>query len=146
MVGTIPDQPDSLQHSNHALERRRWSGQTGRGLARNLLLPRWHLTRQLSSNAAWYVFFAQNLQATIPGSQFSQTTATPIVHYGGVCESGVTCSGNRDLYDDFGVAASPTTGLASIIYSDDQYSNTPTQPAGPGCTSSRSNTSYCDST
>ncbi len=98
------------------------------------------------SSAAWYVFFAQNLQATTPGSQFSQTTATPIVHYGGVCESGVTCSGNRDLYDDFGVAASPTTGLASIIYSDDQYSNTPTQPAGPGCTSSRSNTSYCDST
>src|SRR6059058_4029824 len=128
MVGTIPDQPDSLQHSNHALERRRWSGQTGRGLVRNLLLPRWHLTRQLSFKRRMVRLLRPEPQATTPGSQFSQTTATPIVHYGGVCESGVTCSGNRDLYDDFGVAASPTTGLASIIYSDDQYSNTPTQP------------------
>ena len=39
-------------------------------------------------------------------------------------ESGVTCSGNRDLFDDFGIAVSPTTGLASITYSDDQPGNT----------------------
>src|SRR5207253_9029080 len=63
-----------------------------------------------------------------------------------LCESGATCTGNRDLYDDFGVAASPTTGLASIVYSDDQYSNTPTHPAGPYCTPSRTNTGSCDST
>jgi hypothetical protein len=61
-----------------------------------------------------------------------------------VCEAGVTCSGNRDLYDDFGVAASPTTGLASIIYSDDQYH--PGQPNTSGCDASTSNSGTCDHT
>src|SRR5207237_9012057 len=98
------------------------------------------------SSAAWYVYFAQNLQATTAGSLFSQQAATPVIHNGGVCESGVSCTGNRDLYDDFGVAASPTTGLASIVYSDDQYSNTPTEPAAPGCAPSASNTGSCDHT
>ncbi len=94
------------------------------------------------SSAAWNVYFAQNLKATQPGSKFSQTQASPINHYGGVCESGVSCTGNRDLYDDFGVAASPLTGLASIIYSDDQYD--PAQPTG--CTQSQSNSASCDHT
>ena len=91
------------------------------------------------ASAGWYVFFAQNLNATVAGSTFTQAAATPIIHYGGVCESGVGCTGNRDLYDDFGVAVNPTTGLASIVYSDDQPGNTgaadhtaiATQTAGP---------------
>src|SRR6266480_1118258 len=61
-------------------------------------------------------------------------------------EGGISCTGNRDLYDDFGVAASPTTGLASIIYSNDQYVNTSNEPAAPGCTSSTTNTGSCDHT
>ena len=76
------------------------------------------------ASAAWYVYFAQNKSATTAGSKFTQVAATPIVHFGGVCESGVTCSGNRDLYDDFGIAVAPTTGLSSITYSDDQPGNT----------------------
>src|SRR6266576_1579314 len=75
------------------------------------------------ASAAWSVYLAQNRTATVAGSTFTQVAATPIVHFGGVCESGVTCSGNRDLYDDFGIAVSPTTGLASITYSDDQPGN-----------------------
>ena len=98
------------------------------------------------STAAWYVFFAQNLQATTLGSSFAQVIASPVVHFGGVCESGVTCTGNRDLFDDFGVAASPVTGLASIVYSDDQYSNTATEPPQPGCVPSQTNTISCDRT
>src|SRR5438132_1895132 len=98
------------------------------------------------SSASWYVYFAQNLQATTLGSSFSQQVATPVVHSGGVCESGATCAGNRDLFDDFGVAASPVNGMASIVYSDDQYSNTATHPAGPNCTPSQNNTGSCDST
>lgn len=93
------------------------------------------------SSAAWYVYFAQNLSAARGGS-FSQVAATPIVHYGGVCEGGISCTGNRDLFDDFGIAASPLTGMASIIYSDDQYD--PSQPTG--CVQSNSNTSSCDHT
>ena len=96
------------------------------------------------ASADWYVYFAQNTSATTPGSSFTQTQASPVVHSGGVCEAGVTCSGNRDLYDDFGVAASPTTGLASIVYSDDQYD--PTGPNYSGCDASTSNTSSCDHT
>jgi hypothetical protein len=76
------------------------------------------------ASAAWYVFFAQNLNAATVGSTFTQVAATPVIHYGGVCEGGVSCTGNRDLYDDFGIAVSPTTGFASITYSDDQPGNT----------------------
>ena len=56
----------------------------------------------------------------------------------------MTCTGNRDLFDDFGVAASPTTGLASIIYSDDQFD--PNGPNSAGCDATASNTSSCDHT
>ena len=97
-------------------------------------------------SAAWYVFFAQNLNATTPGSGFTQVQATPIVHYGGVCEGGVTCTGNRDLYDDFGIAVNPSSGMASIVYSDDQYINDPNDPPQSGCTSATSNSSSCDHT
>jgi hypothetical protein len=95
-------------------------------------------------SAAWTVGFAQNVNALAPGSAWSQETAGPTVHFGGVCEAGVTCTGNRDLFDDFGVAASPTTGLASITYSDDQYD--PNGPNSSGCDASTSNSSTCDHT
>jgi hypothetical protein len=76
------------------------------------------------ANAAWSVYLAQNRSATVAGSKFTQVAATPIIHFGGVCEGGISCTGSRDLYDDFGIAVSPTTGLASITYSDDQPGNT----------------------
>lgn len=96
-------------------------------------------------SASWTVYLAQDVTAT-SGGGFTQVAATPIVHYGGVCESGVTCSGNRDLYDDFGVAVDPTTGRASIVYSDDQYTNTAASPPEPGCGKAQTNTSACDHT
>jgi len=96
--------------------------------------------------AAWTVGFAQNLTAVTPASTFNETTAGPTVHRGSVCQGGAACTGNRDLYDDFGVAASPTTGLASIIYSDDQFTNEANSPARPGCTAAQSNTPACDHT
>ena len=91
------------------------------------------------ASAAWYVCFAQNLNAATVGSTFTQAAATPVIHYGGVCEGGISCTGNRDLFDDFGIAVSPATGFASITYSDDQPVNTgrddhtaiATQTAGP---------------
>ena len=98
------------------------------------------------ASAAWIVYFAQNLNANQPNSSFTQTAATPMVHFGGVCEGGVSCTGNRDLFDDFGVAASPVTGMASIIYSDDQYINDANNPPQAGCTPARSNSGACDHT
>jgi hypothetical protein len=101
-------------------------------------------------SAAWTVGFAQNLNATLAGSTFTEVTATPTVHLGGVCEGGVTCLGdntqNRDLYDDFGVAAAPSTGFASIVYSDDQYTNDANDPARPGCDPTQNNAGSCDHT
>lgn len=96
------------------------------------------------SSAVWHVYFAQSLDATKRNARFTQVQATPIVHRGGVCESGLGCTGNRDLFDDFGVAASPKTGLASIAYTDDQYRAD--EPRSPDCTPERTNTIRCDHT
>lgn len=98
------------------------------------------------ATAAWYVYFAQNLSATSRKSSFTQLAATPIIHFGGVCLSGIACTGNRDLYDDFGVAVNPLTGLASIVYSDDQYRNDANDVSDAGCTVAGTNTSSCDHT
>jgi len=82
--------------------------------------------------------------ALAAGSAWTEQSASPVVHHGGVCESGIACTGNRDLYDDFGVAASPTTGMASIIYSDDQFD--PKGPNSPGCTAAQNDEPACDHT
>lgn len=100
-------------------------------------------------NEPWYVYFAQNLD--VPGNgKWTQLQVTPVVHYGGVCQGGVSCmsSGfdNRDLYDDFGISASPTTGLASITYSDDQYANNVGSVNAGECTAAETNTVPCDHT
>jgi hypothetical protein len=97
------------------------------------------------ASASWYAYMSQNLSVT-SGGVFRQVPATPIVHHGGVCEGGVGCTGNRDLYDDFGVTASPLTGMASIVYSDDQFTSDPRDPAQPGCTAATTNTGACDHT
>jgi hypothetical protein len=52
----------------------------------------------------------------------------------------------RILHDDFGVAANPVTGLASIVYSDDQYRNDPNNAPSAGCAASASNSPSCDHT
>jgi hypothetical protein len=100
-------------------------------------------------NEPWSVFFTQNLNV-LGGGSWAQARVTPVVHFGGVCQGGVSCTSNgndnRDLFDDFGVAASPTTGLASITYSDDQFAdNTGTANTGE-CTPAQNNTGSCDHT
>src|SRR6266568_1754756 len=97
---------------------------------------------------AWKVDLAQSLAAASPSPAFTNTVVNPVVHHGGVCEGGALCTGNRDLFDDFGVEASPTTGFASIIYSDDQYQNDANHKPNAtfNCTASDSDTSTCDHT
>src|SRR2546426_465522 len=102
--------------------------------------------------AAWNVYFSQNLNALVPSSSWTQVAASNIIHYGGVCEAGVTCTGNRDLLDDFGVAASPTTGSAVIIYTSDQFVNSTAEPAtrrsstSAFCTQATNNDIDCEHT
>ena len=100
------------------------------------------------STATWYVYFAQNLNAISAPTAWTQVQASPIIHFGAVCEGGISCSGNRDLYDDFGVAIRPTTGLASITYSDDQFDqyNQNVGSAENTCTAGLNNSGSCDHT
>ena len=95
----------------------------------------------------WYVYLAQSTAATTGGAWTQYQVSPQPVHLGGVCQGGVSCTSsgndNRDLYDDFGVAVSPTTGLASLAYDDDQYAdNVGTANAGE-CTSASNNTASC---
>ncbi len=91
---------------------------------------------------------AQSLAAASPLPAFSYTTVNPVVHHGGVREGGALCTGNRDLFDDFGVEASPTTGFASIVYSDDQYQNDANHKPNVtlNCTALGSDSSTCNHT
>jgi len=105
-----------------------------------------------STAATWYVYFAQNLNAISPNSPFTQVKASGVVHYGDVCELGAGCGSNqnRDLLDDIGIAASPTTGRAAIIYTSDQYVNSTLEPANTygsrHCTAAAENTVDCSHT
>ncbi|GAB3366630.1 MULTISPECIES: sialidase/neuraminidase family protein [Amycolatopsis] len=60
----------------------------------------------------WYVYFAQNT-----GSGWSTTQVVP-VHKGAICEGGVSCTGGRQLLDDFGVDTDQN-GFAHIAYTQD---------------------------
>lgn len=64
------------------------------------------------TNETWYVAFAQ-----YTGSWGSPQDLLA-VHTGSVCEQGATCSGGRQLFDDFGVDVD-TSGDAHIAYSHD---------------------------
>jgi hypothetical protein len=95
-----------------------------------------------ATNDVWYVYMTQVTNATTSSPKIvqRQVSATP-VHKGGVCQGGISCgpTDNRDLYDDFGIAVSPTTGLASITFTSDyptynsssEHTGYATQTSGP---------------
>ena len=64
----------------------------------------------------WYVQFAQNLSGTPTGWGAPQRLMP--VHTGAVCESGINCTGGRQLFDDFAVDVD-SNGWAHIAYSHD---------------------------
>jgi hypothetical protein len=99
-------------------------------------------------SVAWKVVMAQSVAAASASPSLSYLTVNPVVHHGGVCEGGALCTGNRDLYDDFGIEASPVTGFATIIYSDDQFQSDANHYPNPvyGCTAADSDTSTCGHT
>jgi hypothetical protein len=65
------------------------------------------------TNQTFYVYFAQN----VAGSWGAPQQLFP-VHAGAVCETGVTCTTGRQLFDDFGVDTD-SNGWAHISYSHD---------------------------
>ncbi|GDY32476.1 sialidase family protein [Gandjariella thermophila] len=66
-------------------------------------------------SAVWSVYFAQNRTQSLTG--WSNSKLMP-VHQGDVCEGGISCSGGRQLFDDFGVDTDQS-GWAHITYSHD---------------------------
>lgn len=68
--------------------------------------------------ATWRVYVAKS---TDYGRHFDQVAVSSVVHTGIVCTTATTCttSHSRNLFDDFGIAISPTTHLASVAYTID---------------------------
>jgi hypothetical protein len=64
----------------------------------------------------WSVYFVQNLSGTVAGWGSPQQLNT--VHSGLVCDTGSSCSGDRQLYEDFGIDVD-SAGWAHIVYSHD---------------------------
>ena len=69
----------------------------------------------VGSAQTWYVYFAQNPKQTLTGWSAKQLMA---VHRGPVCEGGASCTGGRQLLDDFGIDTDQS-GWAHIAYSHD---------------------------
>lgn len=67
------------------------------------------------SGQTWYVYFAQNPARSVSGWKTNQLMP---VHSGSICEGGVSCTGGRQLFDDFGVDTDQS-GWAHIAYSHD---------------------------
>jgi hypothetical protein len=74
--------------------------------------------------APWHLYWAKS---TDGGSTFSTLQVGGVNHTGVLCTMGSACAagGARNLYDDFGIAISPTTGLASIAFDADQPMTSP---------------------
>lgn len=74
--------------------------------------------------APWHLYWAKS---TNGGTSFSTVQVSGVNHTGVLCTMGSACAagGARNLYDDFGIAISPTTGLASIAFDADQPMTTP---------------------
>jgi hypothetical protein len=68
------------------------------------------------SDQTWYADFVQNLKSTAGG--WGAPTRVTSVHKGTVCEGGISCTGGRQLFDDFGVDTDQS-GWAHIAYSHD---------------------------
>ncbi len=69
-----------------------------------------------TTNQTWFVYLAQNLTSTATG--WGVPVQVTSVHQGPVCEGGATCTGGRQLLDDFGVDTDQS-GWAHIAYSHD---------------------------
>jgi hypothetical protein len=72
-------------------------------------------TNGTGDTQTWYVDFAQNPNQTVQG--WTTKRLMP-VHTGPVCEGGISCTGGRQLLDDFAVDTD-THGWAHVAYSHD---------------------------
>jgi hypothetical protein len=69
-----------------------------------------------SATMTWSVEFQQN--PTSAASGWGTPGAVVAVHRGDVCEGGISCTGGRNLFDDFGIDTD-SAGYAHVVYSHD---------------------------
>ncbi|MDQ1700931.1 MAG: hypothetical protein QOF57_183, partial [Frankiaceae bacterium] len=100
---------------------------TGAGGSDGVLDVGWYQTdtgKPADDNSTWTVHFAQVTGATSSKPDVTQQAVTTIPnHKGGICLQGILCgvgpgSSDRSLLDFFEVAINPQTGLAGIVYAD----------------------------
>jgi hypothetical protein len=75
----------------------------------------WYGAVGTGDSQTWYVYFAQNTKSSVAG--WSTKRLMP-VHQGEVCEGGISCTGGRQLFDDFAIDTD-RSGWAHIAYSHD---------------------------
>ncbi len=82
-----------------------------------------------SVTAQWQVFVAQSRNATAAVPTFTQTSATPVMHVGPICNQGLACaSGTRNLAEYFGTDVG-MNGEDLIVYPDDKNTSSPSGAA-----------------
>jgi hypothetical protein len=100
---------------------------TGAGGAGGVLDVGWYQTdngKPADDNSIWTVHFAQVVDATSSKPDVTEQALTTIPnHKGGICLQGILCgvgpgSSDRSLLDFFEVAVNPQTGLAGVVYAD----------------------------
>ena len=95
-----------------------WYGSPRKGDSNNVKIMRKPNT---DPAAPWYLYTARSDDF---GRTFhDETRASGVIHTGTLCTFGGGCGvypGDRNLLDDFGVAINPTTGLASVAFTNDQ--------------------------
>lgn len=74
------------------------------------------------TSAPWRLYLSRSYDG---GASFQQYAISGVNHTGVLCTQGTACPGGgaRNLYDDFGVAVSRTTGMTTIAFDSDQPPN-----------------------
>jgi hypothetical protein len=69
--------------------------------------------------APWRLYLSRSSDGA---QSFQQYAVSGVIHTGVLCTKGSACAGNgdRNLYDDFGVAVSPTTNRTTIAFDADE--------------------------
>jgi hypothetical protein len=97
------------------------------GQAPGELLAGWYGASNIKtaddSAGQWRYYMAESFDG---GASWAQVAASPVMHYGNICNKGILCSGedNRNLLDFTTVAVDPANGCAFAVFAGDPY-NTP---------------------
>jgi hypothetical protein len=71
-----------------------------------------------AANSRWYTKFAQTIDGTDIHPKFNVTSASSsIMHVGGICTTGISCTGDRDLADSISIAID-RGGSAALVWTD----------------------------